>query len=293
MFTLDSVQTTDSFPADGSSGGAMLIAQAGSNGGYAAVTTADVYVQLAYSPDGGVTLEWTPQVHVAPGNIILEKGTRGIRFKSYTAGTPATVSAGLSEPLEPSLQLASAGVATPAGATGAVQLIASQVLGAAQPSFDTNTILGGNIPQTYNHLRLMMMLRGTNASASITSQLRFNADASAAYDYVVGRWSGSSSGTAEVFAAAAVSLDNNSTPGATAGAGLFSQVNVDIDGYALPLAKVLDSEVTTKIGTASGNLQRVFVGGFWRNTSAVQRIQVLPNVGNFDAGSAFYLYGIT
>ncbi len=114
MFVLDSVAVADTFPTDGQQGGAQIVAQNGSNGGYAAVTGADVYVQLAYQAAPGASLEWTPPVHVAPGNLILAAGTRGIRFRNYVAGQVATVSAGLSEPLEPALQLSSAGVATPA-----------------------------------------------------------------------------------------------------------------------------------------------------------------------------------
>lgn len=123
MFVLDSVACADTFPADGAAGGAQLIAQNGSNGGYFAVTGADVYVQLGFSPDG-VTIQWTPQVHVGQGNGILQRGTYGVRFRNYVAGSVATVSAGLSEPQEPSLQLTAAGVSTPVatinGITGRV-----------------------------------------------------------------------------------------------------------------------------------------------------------------------------
>ena len=111
MFVLDSVAVADTFPSDGASGGAQLVAQNGSNGGFAAVAGADVYVQLGYFSNGMLT--WTPAVRASVGNIILAAGTRGIRFRNAVAGSVATVSAALSEPAEPPMQLAAGGVATP------------------------------------------------------------------------------------------------------------------------------------------------------------------------------------
>jgi hypothetical protein len=113
VFVLDSVSCADAFPADGAAGGAQIVAQNGSTGGFFTVTGNDAYVQLAYQAAAGQALEWTPPVHVGTGNGILAAGTRGIRFANYVAGSVAVVSAGLSEPLEPPLQLTSAGVSAP------------------------------------------------------------------------------------------------------------------------------------------------------------------------------------
>lgn len=119
MFTLDSVSCADSFPADGSMGGAQIVAQAGSSGGFAAITGNDAYVQLAFVAPGDTSgqLQWTPPVHMGVGNLILAAGTRGIRFANYTAGKVAVVSAGLSEPAEPPVQPTAAGVSTPAASS--------------------------------------------------------------------------------------------------------------------------------------------------------------------------------
>ena len=131
MFVLDSAQCQDTFPADNASGGPtspIIVAQNGSSGGYAQVIDNDVYVQLAYMPDGAA-LEWTDPVHVAPGNLTLAAGTRGIRFRNYRAGQVATVSAGLSEPLEPALNLTAAGIvsSTPVKPTQVIYAAAALV----------------------------------------------------------------------------------------------------------------------------------------------------------------------
>lgn len=169
MFVLDSVVCADLFPADGSSGGAQIVAQAGSNGGYAAVTGADVYMQLGFMPDGA-TLQWTPQVHVGPGNIILEKGTRGIRFRNYTAGVVATVSAGISEPSEPAIQLTSAGVSS-STSTGGGGVILDRVVNLTSfaNSLAENTLYdyllkAGTLPNS-GALRLTLRGRWNSQSA--------------------------------------------------------------------------------------------------------------------------------
>lgn len=136
MFLLDNVTVADDFPIDGAQGGAQIIAQAGSNGGYAAVTNADVLFQLGYTPDRGVTLEWTPPLRTGPGNIILAPGTRGIRFRNAVAGTPATVSAALSEPLEPTVQLVAGGNASSDPGTALVKVNHNGVLIGSETAVD-------------------------------------------------------------------------------------------------------------------------------------------------------------
>ncbi len=86
-----------------------------SNGGYIAIGGQDVYAQLQYGVQGQEV--WTPSVHLPVGNGTLDKGTLGIRFRNYKAGSAATVSAGLSGPKEPQITIGSGGVATPSTAT--------------------------------------------------------------------------------------------------------------------------------------------------------------------------------
>jgi hypothetical protein len=148
VFVLDSVACADTFPADGARGGAQIVAQNGSTGGYATVTGADVMVQLAYQAAPGSSLEWTPAVHVAPGNLILAAGTRGIRFRNYVAGQVATVSAGLSEPLEPPLQLTSAGVVSGAS-TGSLAYVENGV-DVACPGAATTIVVGPTAAVTFD-----------------------------------------------------------------------------------------------------------------------------------------------
>lgn len=72
-----------------------------SPGGYFAVTVADVYAQLQYG-NLGQSL-WTPDVHIPVGTGALLPGTTGIKFKNYTAGSNAVVSAALATKNEPAI----------------------------------------------------------------------------------------------------------------------------------------------------------------------------------------------
>lgn len=114
MLVLDSVSCTDTFGEPGSPGGASALGflQGGSNGGYFAVTSADVYCQMAYGRLG--QLDWTDPVHVSPGNGIIPPGVLGIRFRNYVAGSVAVVSCGIASLVEPGLTLTSAGVSATA-----------------------------------------------------------------------------------------------------------------------------------------------------------------------------------
>lgn len=77
------------------------------SGGYFVVEGADVWMRLQYGRHG--LDHWTDEFHVRPNNGILYPGTTGVAFRNYVAGTSATVSAAISEEVEPSVSLSSGG----------------------------------------------------------------------------------------------------------------------------------------------------------------------------------------
>jgi len=102
MQILDSIVCGDEYTK-----AATLTGVYSSNGGYFNVSGADVYMQLEYGGFGNLTS--TREVHIPQGNGILFPGTTGVAFRNYTAGSVATVSAGISEHVEPSFTLAASG----------------------------------------------------------------------------------------------------------------------------------------------------------------------------------------
>ena len=108
----------------------------GSSGGYMAVTANDVYCQLQYGDQGQEV--WTDELHVPIGSGVLFANTIGIRFRNYTPGSNAVVSAALSSPQEPSLAIGAGGVATPS--TGGAAVI-GEVIFYAGPTPDATKYL--------------------------------------------------------------------------------------------------------------------------------------------------------
>jgi hypothetical protein len=185
--------------------------------------------------------------------------------------------------------------AVPSGSGGALTLIGSSVLGGAQATFDTTTILGGNIPGTYSHLRVVVYARFSDASANAFSGLQFNGDTAANYD-----WSGELSTAAAGSAAnqgnvAQTSITLGRVPAATATANRFGTQTIDIPMYAGSVGdKVLTCLSHEVQSTVIGGVVTEAMGGTWRSTAAITRIVLLDQSGgNFVAGSAFSLYGLS
>lgn len=149
MLTLDSVACADTFPANpGAANTASLYPLWGSNGGFAAVTGADVMVQIAFGTNGQP--QWSQPVHVAPGNIILAPGTVGVQFRNYVPGSVATVSAALSAPNEPALAPTSAGVSTPTVAKVITGIVAGTGIITAGSGFAVVRNSQGNYTVTFS-----------------------------------------------------------------------------------------------------------------------------------------------
>lgn len=84
-----------------------------SNGGSFVVTVNDVFMELQYGNLGQTY--WTDEVHVPVGNGILSPGTVGVRFRNWTSGKNATITAVLASEVEPSFAIGTPSTATVTG----------------------------------------------------------------------------------------------------------------------------------------------------------------------------------
>lgn len=174
---------------------------------------------------------------------------------------------------------------------GAMTLLCSSVLATAAASFDTNSLLGGNIPQTYNHLRVIINGRTTAATTTEQLLLQFNGDTTAAdyvYQYLQGITSSASAGTGSSFAGAMV----GNVPGTSEAAASSAISDVTICCYSLTtFRKATVSQFWEQLGQSGPAVG--IIADTWLSTAAITRIVAVPASGNFAAGSSFYLYGIT
>ena len=231
-----------------------------------------------------VNFKGNPQL--VSGEVPVWNGTTWVRSTTTNIG-PTSLGSG-----SPSSSNFLRGDGTWAVPPGAMTQIADSTLGGTQASFDTNTILGGNIPGTYNHLRLVLLLRSDEAVTSSNAKLRFNNDGSSIYNHSFNQVVNATVSGSSTVADASVAEIN--TIGSSGTAGHFSTCEIVIPAYAQTTAhKSLTGVGQSSIDDTAGNQIQRTLAGHWRSTAAITRIQILPNSGNFIAGSRFTLYGLT
>jgi hypothetical protein len=168
--------------------------------------------------------------------------------------------------------------------------ICDVTLAAPAAGFDTNTILGGNIPAIYKSLVIVAQLRSVIASTTDRIRLRFNADASAIYDEQGHRFSNNFS--TDDKGAAQTGFIQMFAAGATAPAGSATPLRIEIPNYAnAVLRKQMIAEYGYSTADAANSQFIAKVFGQWRNTAAITRLQLDGNTANFATGSRFTLYG--
>lgn len=169
-------------------------------------------------------------------------------------------------------------------AVGSVEAISAITLSAAQASVEFN-----NIPGTYSHLQLRMIMRDNRATNPDSLNIRFNSDVGSTYSYHYLSGDGSSAdysaGTSTTYIYA------GRFPGADQTANIFGTMIVDILDYA----NGSKYKTTRSLGGYDLNGSGVLKldSGNWRSTSAITSINIAPNVGTtFSTYSSFTLYGI-
>lgn len=167
-----------------------------------------------------------------------------------------------------------------------LMLIEEKVLAVDTASFDFTAI-----PATYNHLLLEIQCRGTAASTNVEARMRFNGDAGLNYDYqhIQGTTAASA---AEVLATSHIRVAV-AVAGGTAPAGLADPITIRIPNYRrTTFQKGATAQSGGKRGTATGDVFSNVVSGWWRNTAAINQVTILPDSGNWLAGSVAMLYGL-
>jgi hypothetical protein len=109
------VQTSDEYDPSG----ATLEGVAESSGGFYNVQDADVFCEVEYGDR--FEQDWTDEVHIAAGTVgVLPQGVIGIRFRSYVADAPASVTAALFLRDQPAFQIGAGSPVPPVAAVTSV-----------------------------------------------------------------------------------------------------------------------------------------------------------------------------
>lgn len=171
--------------------------------------------------------------------------------------------------------------------TPAMTLLYSVTLG-SDGTFDQATI-----PQTYNDLIVVFIVRGTDAGATDTLQVRFNNDSGANYGSNYDQGSGTVTG-ANFTAGATSSRASQAIPAAGLGAGLFTALRIWIPGYASTTwHKGFYVENVIAFGTAQSSIIASETVGLWDVATAISRIQAFgAATANLLTGSQMRIYGV-
>lgn len=165
-------------------------------------------------------------------------------------------------------------------------VIHDQVLTADAASFDVQ-----NIPQGYKHLRVVAQLRGTLASIATGVNVQFNGDTGANYDvqYLLAADTGGASDgiPAQVRAYA------GGVPGSTATASKAGLTEFTIPNYAgTTFEKTLVGMAGHTRTTTASDFYVIQYMSHWRSAAAINRVAVLPDSGDWLAGSRLTIYGL-
>jgi hypothetical protein len=175
------------------------------------------------------------------------------------------------------------------GGSGALEFIGSDIAVSAAASLTV-----ASIPDTFSHLMVIFQGRGDASGGNPWRELflQFNGDTGANYDWE--DWHIFDSGSAGVQGVAQTRLKFGSTmPSAGASASRAIQAQGFVANYAgATFFKTCNSQMFSSYSTGGFTQGVGNFGGVWRNTGAVSQITMLPENGNFVAGSGMWVYGI-
>jgi hypothetical protein len=162
-------------------------------------------------------------------------------------------------------------------------LIQHQELGSAQ-----STISFTSISSSFTDLMLVLSLRGSLNNPQIGHLLRFNNDSGTNYKTLAVTGNGSSAGalsqTSETY------IYTGQAPALTATGSTFGNTSIYIPNYAGSSQKSVSIDATRETNGTSVYL--TFMGGLWTSTAAINRIDIVCEVANWEAYSSATLYGI-
>jgi hypothetical protein len=164
--------------------------------------------------------------------------------------------------------------------------IFDSTLGASAASIDVT-----GISNTYAHLMISIYSRGDTAAISTDVMMRFNGDTAANYDWQRAMGIAAATSAFETFAQTTMAV--GFCPGSTAGANLFASQEVFIPNYAGSTNNKQHVSIhSMKAGTASTNLSVGIWGGSWRSNAAINQVTLLPQAGNFVAGTRVTVHAL-
>ena len=233
--------------------------------------------QVTVNAAGQVTAASAVAIAGAGSTVIVTDGTTSVVASTldFTSGATVTDAGG-----------GVAHVAVSGGGGGGLALLFDSTLGADTANIDATGLSGA-----YKNLLIYISARSTRAGISVDQVgIRFNGDTGSNYYYealiATGSGAVSSSENRPVSSAAP------SCPAATATAGFFAGITVDVNDYA-STAHIKNGNWRSSYikSTSAGDIVYDAAMFSWNNTAAITQVTIFALNGNLKAGSRLTIYG--
>lgn len=162
-------------------------------------------------------------------------------------------------------------------------------IGGVALASDAATVGFSSIPQTFRHLMVEGYARGTRSDFEVDVIARLNADTGSNYD-----WQRVVTNDTSVFAGRSTytGMHVSIIPGASSSPGLFGGFRVWFFNYrGTGVERVAVSREGHKMSSVSASMLSM-IASAWRNSAAINAIELRPIVNNLTSGSRFDLYGV-
>ena len=239
---------------------------------------------VAFTAVSGIS---TYRVISTPGSLTGTGSASPISVTGLTAGTGYTFQVRGENTVGNGAYSAASNSVTPTPNTS------YESIATATPS-GTGTVTFSSISSAYKHLQIRMITRTNVVTTGFNLSVRFNNNSTQTYDDHTLFGNGSTA-TAE----GSINRDSfrafNSATGSSIAANIFGVAIIDIHDYASTTKNKTVRVFSGADWNAASTDARVYLSSAqWRNTAAINRIDILVNVGadTFVSGSSIALYGI-
>lgn len=255
---------------------------------------------IGTATDGGtgttVSVAFTPSTYIGKGTISYTATSSPGSLTGTGSGSPITVS-GLTAGTAYTFTVRGT---TNYGVSSDNSAASNSVTPAVPTAFDSIATINGNgssgtitfssIPNTYKHLQIRGIARGTNASVQELVTLRLNSDTGA--NYADHRLFGDTIFANAVGNASQTSIYLSPTPAANTASNILGAFVIDIVDYSSTSKNKTTRHMIGRNNNGAFAEAIILGSGLWRSTSAVNSITLTIATGAFSTQSTFALYGI-
>jgi len=193
------------------------------------------------------------------------------------------------------MTLSALGIFSAAGAGGVAAVPDYELISTNLITTNTSSVTFdvSSLASTYKHLQIRATGRQSASFVLLGVRMRLGSPSVDSGSNYAEHFLKGQNGSVTSYGGASISaFDVSYDTGASASANIFGAAVIDIlDPFSTTKNTTVRSLAGVYAGTGTSHAVTLF-SGHWRNTAAVQTIQLIPAGSNFVSGSRFSIYGI-